>query len=265
MKMTANTFGIARCTVGAVVHEICQILSENIGPKIVKFPVSKQEVAEATGYFLQKFGFSQVIRCIDGTHILFKQPSENSHDYFSYKMCYTINCQAICDAYGKFINVEVKWPGSIQDSRVFTNCGIQNNYSSGKFNLFYKEILPGHDCIPQLFLARPAYPLLPYVMKEHEHCSTNEEVVFNQMLRSTRNTIECAFGKLKARWRILQRSMEIPVDKLPNVIHACFVLHTFCEAQKSETDPVELEVVMQEERRTQLKQDKLNSYNPIQD
>ena len=35
MKMTANTFGIARCTVGAVVHEICQILSENIGPKIV--------------------------------------------------------------------------------------------------------------------------------------------------------------------------------------------------------------------------------------
>ena len=35
--MTANTFGIARCTVGAVVHVICQILSENIGPKIVSF------------------------------------------------------------------------------------------------------------------------------------------------------------------------------------------------------------------------------------
>ena len=51
MKMTANTFGIARCTVGAVVHEICQILSENIGPKIVKFPVFKQDVAEATGHF----------------------------------------------------------------------------------------------------------------------------------------------------------------------------------------------------------------------
>ena len=37
MTMTANTFGIARCTVGGVVHEICQILSENIGPKIVSF------------------------------------------------------------------------------------------------------------------------------------------------------------------------------------------------------------------------------------
>ena len=124
MKMTANTFGIARCTVGAVVHEICQILSENIDPKIVNFPVSKQEVAEATGHFLQTFGFPQIIGCIDGTHIPIKQPSENSHDYFSYRMCYTINCQAICDAYGKFINVEVKWPDSVQDTRVFANCDV---------------------------------------------------------------------------------------------------------------------------------------------
>ena len=56
----------------------------------------------------------------------------------------------------------------------------------------------------------------------------------------------------------------ILVDKLPNVIYACFILHNFCEAQKSEIDPVELEVVMQEEIRTHLKQDKLNSYNSIQ-
>ena len=201
--------------------------------------------------------------CIDGIHIPIKQPSENSHDYFSYKVCYKINCQAICDAFGKFINVEVKGPGSVHDARVFANCDIQNNYSSGKLNLFYKEFLAGYDCIPQLFLVDLAYPLLPYVMKEIEHCSTNEEVVFNQMLRSTRNTIECTFGKLKARCRILQRPMDTPVDKLPNITYACFVLHNFCEARKSEIDPVELEVVVQEERRTQLKQDKLNFYNSI--
>ena len=95
MKMTANTFGIARCTVGAVVLEICQILCENIGPKIVKFPVSKQEVAEGTGDFLQKFRFPQAIGCIDGTHIPIKQPSENSRDYFSCKVCYTIKIQSV--------------------------------------------------------------------------------------------------------------------------------------------------------------------------
>ena len=58
--------------------------------------------------------------------------------------------------------------------------------------------------------------------------------------------------------------MDIHVVKLPNVIYACFVLHNFCGTQKSQIDPVELEVVIQEERRTQLKQDKLNSDNSIQ-
>ena len=77
-------------------------------------------------------------------------------------MCYTITCQAICDAYGKFINAEVKWPGSVHDARVFANCDIQNNYSSGKFSLFYKEILLGYNWGNTIiFLADPSYPLLP--------------------------------------------------------------------------------------------------------
>ena len=62
-------------------------------------------------------------------------------------------------------------------------------------------------------------------MKEYEHCSTNEEVVFNQTLRTAWNTTEYAFG----RWRISEHPLDIPVDKLPNVIYACFILHNFCE------------------------------------
>ena len=38
---------------------------------------------------------------------------------------------------------------------------------------------------------------------------SNEEVLFSQMLRSARNQIECAFGRLKTRWQILQRPLGI--------------------------------------------------------
>ena len=48
--------------------------------------------------------------------------------------------------------------------------------------------------------------------------------------------IECAFGRLKARWKILLRVMDIPVEKLPNIIYACFVLRNFCEEVKGEVD-----------------------------
>lgn len=227
MRMTANTFGIARCTVGQVVQEICTVLTKNLGPELIKFPQTKEEVSTATAAFLQRFGFPQVIGCVDGTHIPIKQPSENANDYFSYKQIYSINCQGICNAFGQFINVEVKWPGSLHNARVFANSEIQKLFSDGKLKLFYKELIPGEECVPQMLLGDPAYPLLPYVMKEYDHCSSNEEIIFNQMLRGARNQIECAFGRLKARWRILLRPMDIPVRNLPNVIFACFVLHNF--------------------------------------
>lgn len=98
-------------------------------------------------------------------------------------------------------------------------------------------------------------------MKKHESCSTNEQVIFNQMLRSARNQIECAFGRLKARWRILLRPMDIPVDYLPNVIFSCFVLHNYCERQKADVDPSLVEKIIMEERSMKLKTDKVNSYN----
>ena len=133
-----------------------------------------------------------MIGCVDGTHIPIKQLSENPHEYFSYKMSYSINCQTSCDAYGQFTNVEIRWPGSVHDARIFRSCNVEKGYSTGKFKFFYKELLPGHEGVPQLLLSDPTYPLLPYVMRKFNHCTTNEQVVFNQMLGSARNQVECA-------------------------------------------------------------------------
>ena len=138
LLITANTFGIAKSTTSIVVQEICGILAEKIAPKLIKFSTAKADVEKSSGRFLEKFRFPQLIGCVDVTHIPIGQLSENSQDYFLYKMCYSINCQAICDAHGKFVDVEIKWPGSVPNARVFANCAVQKSYSAGKFKLFYK-------------------------------------------------------------------------------------------------------------------------------
>ena len=62
-----------------------------------------------------------------------------------------------------------------------------------------KSLVPGYDKVPNYLVEEPAYPLTPTCMKEYESCKNNAEVIFNTTLRSTRNPIECAFGRLKAR------------------------------------------------------------------
>lgn len=95
--------------------------------------------------------------------------------------------------------------------------------------MMYKELLPGYDKIPVTLIGDPAYPLLPYCMKEFASPNNNKEVIFNDMLRSARNPIECAFGRLKARWQILNKRIDLGLVSVPNLVYACFVLHNFCE------------------------------------
>lgn len=66
-------------------------------------------------------------------------------------------------------------------------------------------------------------------MKEFQTCATNEQVLYNNMLRSARNQIECAFGRLKARWAFLTRKVDISFENVPTVVYSCFVLHNYCE------------------------------------
>lgn len=55
---------------------------------------------------------------------------------------------------------------------------------------------------------------------------------FNYRLSSARMTVENAFGRLKARWRVLLRRPDVHVETMRKIIYACFLLHNFCELNK---------------------------------
>ena len=68
-------------------------------------------------------------------------------------------------------------------------------------------------------------------LKEYGNSSNDGKVIFNSLLRGARNPSECAFGRLKNRWAILIKRIDIKLQNIPKAIYTCFILHNYCEAR----------------------------------
>uniref|UniRef100_A0A8C6SSH1 DDE Tnp4 domain-containing protein n=1 Tax=Neogobius melanostomus TaxID=47308 RepID=A0A8C6SSH1_9GOBI len=77
----------------------------------------------------------------------------------------------------------------------------------------------------------PAYPLLHWLIKGNTRARnlTAEEKSFNVHVSAARTCVEMAFGRLKARWRILLKIMDVNYTFCPFLIVTCCALHNFCE------------------------------------
>ena len=85
------------------------------------------------------------------------------------------------------------------------------------------------------------------------------------MLRSARNQVEYAFGRLKARWAFLTKTVDLKLESVPTVIYACFVLHDVCEQKKVTVDDKSLkeQISLMKQYEEQFKNipDPVYSYN----
>lgn len=92
--------------------------------------------------------------------------------------------------------------------------------------------------------------------------STAQEQYFGLRLCSARMVIECAFGRLKGRFMMLKRAMDINIAQLPTVIYACFILHNYCELNGEELPADCVENVRNYDRHHQpAPEAALNSHN----
>ena len=263
IRMTANQFGVAMCTAAKVVHQVCSVIVTYMGPNLIRMPATEDEMREAVSKFECTHGMKQAFGCIDGTHIPIIRPVESSQDYRNYKMFFSLNVQAICDYRGLFLDVDCRWPGCVHDAKVLANSNVGKTLRTGSLPKTSQGF--NFEKVPNYVIGDPAYPLTPYLMKEYEHCETNEEVIFNNVLRAARNPIECAFGRLKARWRFLKKDIDLNMKHIPTAVYACFILHNYCELKKSYVDPIDvdeqIEVIRANEREHENLPDPIYSCN----
>ena len=89
--------------------------------------------------------------------------------------------------------------------------------------------------VPVVILGDPAYPLLPWLMKAHPGVGLSaKQQKFNRRLSRAQVVVECAFGRLKGRWRSLLKRNDMKIDKTCNAVTACCILHNICKIHGDE-------------------------------
>ena len=205
MRKVASAFGIGKSTVSVIIRRVTKAISVHLAPKYIQIPSTEKEVEEMVGQFYEWHGFPQCLGAVDGTHIATKRPSVTfSSDFVKRKGHFTLNCQAAADYSYRFFDVVIKWPGSVHDARIFANSSLNEALRNGIIPKCENFIFRSEDTVPICILGDPAYPLLPFLMKEYANGGkTPDEQFFGFRLSSARMVIECGFGRLKARFGCL--------------------------------------------------------------
>ncbi|KAK6168872.1 hypothetical protein SNE40_020041 [Patella caerulea] len=183
--------------------------------------------------FEQKWGFPNCVGAIDGYHVPIIAPKHDHTDYYNRKGWYSILLQAVVDSNYLFRDTCIGWPGRIHDARVLANFKLYNMGQEGELFANHSRnicgVQTGHQSIGD-----PAYPLLQWLMKPYSELAnmTAEQKKFNFILSRNRMVIENVFGRLKGRWRRLQKRVDCDIKDTPDLILTCCVLHNIlCEKQ----------------------------------
>lgn len=227
-RSIAHLFGVGLSSVCVTVHEVCTAIVEVLSQRYIRIPTGENAQQVVDG-FLHTWGFPQCFGAIDGSHIPIITPKDNPIDYYNRKKFHSIVLQALVDHEYKFMNTYVGWPGSVHDARVLANSVVFERGEAGTLVPDKKRHIGTVD-IPIVVLGDPAYPLLPWLIKPFTGTGlSRKQRRFNYQHSRARVVVECAFGRLKGRWRTLLKRNDTNISFLPTLVTACCVLHNLCE------------------------------------
>lgn len=225
-RALAFSFRMGNTTVRKIIKETVRILWEELQPLHMQVPTTaslKNNAAE----FEKVWNFPHVVGCLDGKHIRIICPSDSGSMFLNYKKFFSVVLQGLVDAKNKFITIDVGGFGKQSDGGTFMASDLFH-FINGK-NLIFPEpdFLPHSNVkAPYVMLADEAYPLLPYLMKPYDRQTlTDRGRNFNKRLSRARKSVECAFGILYSKWRIISKAIETKVELADMIVKCVCVLH----------------------------------------
>lgn len=213
-------------TVSSIVKETIEVIWNILQPLHMKVP-TEEMFREIAMEFYEKWNFPNCLGAIDGKHIRLKCPPHSGSMFYNYKQFYSIVLQAVADARYRFITIEVGGYGKQSDGGTFRASSLFQHLQSCTLNIPLQGVLPSTAVeVPYVFIGDEAYPLLKNLLKPYsrQQLDANKEY-FNMRLSRARRVVECAFGIINAKFRILWKPIETSPSFADKIVKTICLLH----------------------------------------
>ncbi|XP_046384982.1 protein ALP1-like [Ischnura elegans] len=224
------SFRVGLSTVSSIIRETCSALWEVCrGDFLAPTEENWRRLAHD---FEERWKFPHCIGAIDGKHVVIQAFENSGSEYYNYKGQHSLVLLGVCDAQNKFTVVDIGAQGRHSDGGIFANSIMGWNFQAGQMNLpppdkFHQNY---EEC-PYFMVGDEAFGLTEYLLRPYPGRNrgrlTYEQQVFNYRLSLARKTIECTFGMLAQRWRILRKPIIAAEETVDGIVKAAVVLHNF--------------------------------------
>lgn len=187
--------------------------------------------------FRDNANFPNCIGAIDGKHIRIIRPCDSGSLYFNYKKYFSINLLAVCNSNYEFIYIDVGCYGKSSDSTIFTNSDLKKNMDEKVLNIPPPTpATENGEPLPFVLVGDEAFPLSAYMQRPYagKHL-LHQQRIYNYRLSRARRYIECSFGIMANKWRILHRPLNVGLDFSEEIIKTCCILHNFVRSRQTRT------------------------------
>jgi hypothetical protein len=229
----ATTFGISIAEVFFSIWEVVDALNQH--PDLaIKYPEDHDEQERIAAGFKKKSGagFDCCAGAVDGILIWIHKPSfectrealcDAGKFFCGRKHKFGLNCQAVCDADGRFLDISILFPGSTADCIAFEGSTLYQRLKDGL-------LAPGLSLFGDNAYLNAIFMATPYA----GGAATGSRDAYNFYHSQLQIQIECAFGKLTQRWGILRSAMPngVSLKKAVALVVSLARLHNFCIDQK---------------------------------
>nr|CAH7734520.1 unnamed protein product [Callosobruchus chinensis] len=206
-------------TVGKIIKEVCAALWEVFQPLHMKQPTTADFLRISEEYN-RLWDFPNCIGAWDGKHIRIKCPSHSGSMFFNYKHYFSIVLQGLVDDHYRFISIDVGGYGKQSDGGTFQASKLSKLLEKNKLGIPKEKKLPNFN---------HKNLMKPYSGKTLNPSQEN----FNKRLSRARKTVECAFGILFAKWRIISSVIETGETTADIIIKAICILHNIIIEKES--------------------------------